>query len=81
MFFSNQGFNQITLQHVPFVLIYSTKLRSKVIMFLCFCVYFQGLVRNRIRKHLLVFAAAAPIMALVTYFGLSQVIIQKCYYM
>lgn len=32
----------------------------------------EGLVRNRIRKHLLVFAAAAPIMALVTYFGLSQ---------
>ena len=36
-------------------------------------------MRNRIRKHLLVFAAAAPIMALVTYFGLSQVIIQQCY--
>ncbi|CAH3021688.1 unnamed protein product, partial [Porites evermanni] len=32
----------------------------------------EGLVRNRIRKHLLVFAAAAPIMALLTYFGLSQ---------
>ncbi|XP_015751372.1 PREDICTED: zinc transporter ZIP9-like isoform X3 [Acropora digitifera] len=32
----------------------------------------EGLVRNRIRKHLLVFAAAAPVMALVTYFGLSQ---------
>ena len=30
-------------------------------------------MRNRIRKHLLVFAAAAPVMALVTYFGLSQV--------
>ena len=39
------------------------------------CASFQGFVRNRIRKHLLVFAAAAPIMALVTYFGLSQVII------
>ena len=36
-------------------------------------------MRNRIRKHLLVFAAAAPIMALLTYFGLSQVIIQQCY--
>lgn len=32
----------------------------------------EGLVRNRIRKHLIVFAAAAPTMALVTYFGLSQ---------
>lgn len=32
----------------------------------------EGLVRNRIRKHLIVFAAAAPVMALVTYFGLSQ---------
>jgi len=32
----------------------------------------EGFVRNRIRKHLLVFAAAAPIMAMVTYFGLSQ---------
>ena len=36
-------------------------------------------MRNRIRKHLLVFAAAAPIMALLTYFGLSQVIIQQRY--
>lgn len=32
----------------------------------------EGFVRNRIRKHLLVFAAAAPVMALVTFFGLSQ---------
>lgn len=32
----------------------------------------EGLVRNRIRRHLIVFAAAAPAMALVTYFGLSQ---------
>ena len=29
--------------------------------------------RNRIRRHLIVFAAAAPTMALATYFGLSQV--------
>lgn len=32
----------------------------------------EGLVTARIRKHLMVFAAAAPVMALVTYFGLSQ---------
>ena len=29
--------------------------------------------RNRIRKHLLIFSMAAPIMALLTYTGLSQV--------
>ena len=43
--------------------------------FLLFVIYFgflsQGLVRTRIRKHLTVFAAAAPVMDLVTYFGLS----------
>jgi len=32
----------------------------------------EGLDRTRIRRHLLVFAAAAPITALVTFFGLSQ---------
>lgn len=32
----------------------------------------EGLDRVRIRRHLLVFAAAAPITALVTFFGLSQ---------
>ena len=46
--------------------------------FSLFVIYFgflsQGLVRTRIHKHLMVFAAAAPVMALVTYFGLSQVI-------
>ena len=46
--------------------------------FLLLVIYFgflsQGLVTTRIRKHLMVFAAAAPVMALVTYFGLSQVI-------
>ncbi|XP_068948093.1 zinc transporter ZIP9 isoform X2 [Petaurus breviceps papuanus] len=31
-----------------------------------------GLERNRIRKHLLVFALAAPVMAMVTYLGLSK---------
>lgn len=29
--------------------------------------------RNRIRRHLVVFAAAAPVMAFVTFFGLGQV--------
>ncbi len=32
-----------------------------------------GLERNRIRKHLLVFALAAPVLAMLTYVGLSQV--------
>nr|KAF6487474.1 solute carrier family 39 member 9 [Rousettus aegyptiacus] len=31
-----------------------------------------GLERNRIRKHLLVFALAAPVMSLVTFLGLSK---------
>ncbi|XP_034969403.1 zinc transporter ZIP9 [Zootoca vivipara] len=31
-----------------------------------------GLERNRIRKHLLVFALAAPVLSMVTYLGLSQ---------
>lgn len=35
-----------------------------------------GLERNRIRKHLLVFALAAPVLAMLTYLGLSQVIIR-----
>ena len=47
---------------------------TRVTMIKIICL-FQGLVRNRIRRHLIVFAAAAPTMALVTYFGLSQVII------
>ena len=29
--------------------------------------------RDRIRKHLLVFSAAAPLLTVLTYFGLSQV--------
>ena len=33
----------------------------------------EGLDRTRIRKHLGIFAAAAPIMAIFTYFCLSQV--------
>lgn len=32
----------------------------------------EGFDRNRIRKHLLVFALAAPVLAIVTFFGLSQ---------
>ncbi|KAG8195367.1 hypothetical protein JTE90_001385 [Oedothorax gibbosus] len=32
----------------------------------------EGLDRVRIRKHLLIFALAAPVMAIVTYFGISQ---------
>ncbi|XP_014671011.1 PREDICTED: zinc transporter ZIP9-like [Priapulus caudatus] len=32
----------------------------------------EGLERNRIRKHLLIFALAAPLLSVVTYFGLSQ---------
>jgi len=32
----------------------------------------EGLDRIRIRRHLLVFAAAAPVTAIVTFFGLSQ---------
>ncbi|KAK6638000.1 hypothetical protein RUM44_008424 [Polyplax serrata] len=32
----------------------------------------EGLERVRIRKHLLVFSLAAPVMALLTYFGLGQ---------
>ncbi|KAF6132965.1 solute carrier family 39 member 9 [Phyllostomus discolor] len=31
-----------------------------------------GLERNRIRKHLLVFALAAPVMSMVTFLGLSK---------
>jgi len=37
-----------------------------------------GLERNRIRKHLLVFALAAPVMSMVTYLGLSKVGLQFC---
>lgn len=35
-----------------------------------------GLERNRIRKHLLVFALAAPVLAMLTFLGLSQVNVQ-----
>ncbi|XP_027028988.1 zinc transporter ZIP9 isoform X1 [Tachysurus fulvidraco] len=31
-----------------------------------------GLERNRIRKHLLIFALAAPVLAMITFLGLSQ---------
>lgn len=33
----------------------------------------EGFERNRIRKHLLVFALAAPVLAVFTYVILSQV--------
>jgi len=33
----------------------------------------EGFDRNRIRRHLLIFALSAPILAILTYFGLSQV--------
>lgn len=33
----------------------------------------EGLDRIRIKKHLLAFASSAPLAALVTYFGISQV--------
>nr|CAG4641238.1 EOG090X0EEU [Eulimnadia texana] len=32
----------------------------------------EGLERNRIRRHLLIFSLSAPILAVVTFFGLSQ---------
>ncbi|XP_067131159.1 zinc transporter ZIP9 [Centruroides vittatus] len=32
----------------------------------------EGLDRTRIRKHLIIFALAAPVLAIVTYFGISQ---------
>uniref|UniRef100_A0A8C6L1Y1 Zinc transporter ZIP9 n=1 Tax=Nothobranchius furzeri TaxID=105023 RepID=A0A8C6L1Y1_NOTFU len=32
-----------------------------------------GLERNRIRKHLLIFALAAPVLSMITFLGLSQV--------
>lgn len=32
----------------------------------------EGFDRNRIRRHLLVFALSAPLLAIITYFGLSQ---------
>lgn len=32
----------------------------------------EGFDRNRIRRHLLIFALSAPILAILTYFGLSQ---------
>lgn len=40
-----------------------------------------GLERNRIRKHLLVFALAAPAMSMLTYLGLSKVSVSIPYYM
>lgn len=33
----------------------------------------EGIDRKRIRKHLLVFSLAAPLLAVVTYFGIGQV--------
>lgn len=32
----------------------------------------EGFDRNRIRRHLLIFALSAPVLAIITYFGLSQ---------
>ncbi|XP_059481277.1 zinc transporter ZIP9 [Neocloeon triangulifer] len=32
----------------------------------------EGLERNRIRKHLIIFSVSAPLLAVVTYFGLGQ---------
>ncbi|CAL8111021.1 unnamed protein product [Orchesella dallaii] len=32
----------------------------------------EGLDRNRVRRHLAVFSLAAPVMAIITYFGISQ---------
>eukprot|EP00058_Branchiostoma_floridae_P027683 XP_002613174.1 hypothetical protein BRAFLDRAFT_210496 [Branchiostoma floridae] len=32
----------------------------------------EGFDRNRIRKHLLIFSLAAPLLTIITYFGLSQ---------
>jgi zinc transporter 9 len=37
----------------------------------------EGCERTRIRKHLIVFSAAAPAMALVTYMGLNQVLFEN----
>ncbi|XP_022251169.1 zinc transporter ZIP9-like isoform X1 [Limulus polyphemus] len=36
----------------------------------------EGLDRNRIRKHLLIFALAAPLLAVITYFSISQLSFQ-----
>ena len=33
----------------------------------------EGFDRTRIRKHLAVFSVAAPLLSVITYFGLSQV--------
>jgi hypothetical protein len=33
----------------------------------------EGLERNRIRRHLIIFSVSAPLLALLTYFGLGQV--------
>lgn len=33
----------------------------------------EGLDKHRIRKHLLAFSLAAPLLAMITYFGISQV--------
>lgn len=59
--------------HFPSVLaILNTYL---VVFNLCSDCHFsmQGMDRKRIRRHLLVFAAAAPVMAFLTFFGLGQV--------
>ena len=44
-----------------------------VITLCVFSVVVKGCERTRIRKHLIVFSAAAPAMAVVTYVGLNQV--------
>lgn len=33
----------------------------------------EGVDRKRIRKHLLIFSLAAPVLSLLTYFGIGQV--------
>ena len=33
----------------------------------------EGLDRNRIRRHLMIFSLAAPLLALLTFFGIGQV--------
>lgn len=41
----------------------------------------EGLDRVKIRKHLLIFALAAPVLAILTYFGISQVnLLSICFY-
>ena len=46
-----------------------------LVFILLFSMFFllQNFDRKRIRKHLLVFSLAAPVLALVTFYGLSKV--------